>query len=277
MFLGLPRRSRRARPRLRTAAAALAALALAAFAHARPDPPTRWALVVGVGDYANYGDEEGGDLFGSAADARNLRDVLVARWGFRPEHVRLLTDSAATRDAIRAAFTEWLPAAAKPGDLVVFYFSGHGSQVLDESGDEDDGLDETLCPADVLRRDAARDIRDDELNAWLRALPTREVTVILDACHSGTATRAFGPGIRRKALARPEPDPLRDAPRPAPAERPGNATDATDAADGVLEISASQADQFAVETVVEENGVARAGGAFTVPLVRHLWQLPTGT
>ncbi len=259
--------------RARPLFAAAAVLATAAFAGPHAHAPAKYALLVGIGDYVNYGDEEGGDLRAAADDARSMRDVLVARWGFESGNVRLLTDTDATRDAIRAGLTEWLPSVAKPGDLVVFYFSGHGSQAFDEDGDEADGLDETLCPTDVLRNNASRDIKDDELARWLEGLPTENVTVILDSCHSGTATRAAAPFARRKALNR---EGAGDDPPHAAA-----GVSATTADDlrrtPVLEISAAQAHQYALETVWEENGVQRVGGAFTVPLVRYLWQVPGGT
>ena len=38
--------------------------------------------------------------------------------------------------------------ACQPGDSLVFQFSGHGSQMRDYSGDELDGLNETLLPCD---------------------------------------------------------------------------------------------------------------------------------
>lgn len=255
--------------------AAAAVLVAAGFVHPRlADEPRRWAVVVGAGDYAHFGDEEGGDLPGAAADARAMRDVLVGRWGFPEEGVHLLLDSAATRERIRYELAEWLPSVAKPGDLVVFYFSGHGSQVFDQNGDEEDGLDETICPTDVLRGSGRMDIRDDELGGWLRALPTRNVTVILDSCHSGTATRFAGPNVRRKALPR-----TLERPEPAGAAEGEGAARGTDGyGDGVLEISASQAGQYAVEAVFESgSGLPRPGGAFTTPLVRYLWQVPEGT
>jgi len=259
----------------RTLFAAAAVLLTSAFADPSAAPPQKWALIVGVGDYRNYGDEEGGDLAGAAGDARNMREVLLARWGFRAENVRLLTDADATRDAIRTALTEWLATRAQPGDLVVFYFSGHGSQTFDQDGDEDDGLDETICPTDALRNNASHDIKDDELGGWLRGLPTRNVTVILDSCHSGTATRSVAPFARRKALDRSGAS---DLPADS-AARPAGARQASldGAGPEVLEMSAAQADQYALETTFEENGVSRTGGAFTTPLVRFLWQVSPRT
>jgi hypothetical protein len=52
----------------------------------------------------------------------------------------------------------------RPGDSLVFHFSGHGSQQRDTSGEEADGLNETICPADFR---AAGEIVDDELNRLL--------------------------------------------------------------------------------------------------------------
>jgi len=262
-----------------------ALLVTAGFALPRQaDPPRKYAVIVGVSDYRNYGDEEGGDLPGSANDARNMRDVLQARWGFRPENVHVLLDSAATRAGIQREVTQWLPSVAKSGDLVVFYYSGHGSQVFDRSGDEADGLDETICPTDVMRNSSRMDILDDELGSWVRALPTHNVAVILDSCHSGTATRGLAPFARRKALTR-SLDSLAERPRDLPQGATPRATGGASGAQAgpdalgadVLEMAAAQSDQYAIDASFESTQGVQHGGAFTVPLVRYLWQVPAGT
>lgn len=43
---------------------------------------------------------------------------------------------------------KWLVCGAQPGDSLVFQYAGHGTQVKDTDGDEDDELDETICPVD---------------------------------------------------------------------------------------------------------------------------------
>lgn len=62
---------------------------------------------------------------------------------------------------------------------------GHGSQKRDYSGDERDGMNETICPTDFER---AGQIIDDELNKHLvNPLPAGvRLHALLDACHSGT-------------------------------------------------------------------------------------------
>lgn len=233
--------------------------------------PKRWAVIVGVGDYEHFGDEIGGDLPGSVNDARNVREVLQSRWGFRPDHVRMLLDRDATRAGIRAELAERLPSVVGPSDLVVFYFAGHGSQAWDLNGDEEDGLDETLAPYDAQRGSTEADITDDELGEWLRALPTRNVTVILDNCHAGTGTRAVTPFARPRTLNRS----ISDVPRPAGTR----SVSAPSPPPELLEIAAAQADQVAVDVAWPEKGRTSPtwGGAFTTILVRYLWEVPAGT
>src|SRR5262249_59022134 len=67
---------------------------------------------------------------------------------------------------------------------------GHGSQVQDLNGDEEDGLDETIVPQDGRSGDVP-DIVDDELDVIFAKLRAKSAVIVLDSCHSGTATRAF--------------------------------------------------------------------------------------
>lgn len=79
----------------------------------------------------------------------------------------------------------WLVAGCRPGDSLVFHYSGHGSQQRNYNGDEVDGFDETLCPLDFETRGM---IVDDEINETIvRPLPRgAKLHAIIDACHSGT-------------------------------------------------------------------------------------------
>jgi uncharacterized caspase-like protein len=142
------------------------------------------ALLVGVNRYPDFKDA---DLKGAGHDVRNLRQVLIREYGFPVANVRVLTDAQATLEGLRAAFRD-LAGQTRAGDTVVFHFSGHGMQLPDDNGDEEDGLDEALCPCDTtpLGQNA---LRDDELDRLLNALPAGEVVVLLDCCHSGTATK----------------------------------------------------------------------------------------
>lgn len=159
---------------------------------AEPEAPRRLALLVGIDDYKYVT-----DLRGGVNDVELVRATIAGRYGFASDDVLVIRNRQATRAAILHAFREHLIAKAESGDAVLFHFSGHGSQVPDEkNGDEIDGWDETLVAHDS-REPGVRevtDITDDEINALLDELTrkTSNITVVLDSCHSGSATRFAG-------------------------------------------------------------------------------------
>ncbi len=158
--------------------------------------PTRLALLVGVNAYPNL--SRLSQLKGAVSDVARMQAMLTTRFDFPPENVWTLCDGDATREGILDAFEHHLIARSRPGDIVVFHYSGHGSMLPDASGDELDGLDETLVPSDSDRH-GARDIRDDEIQALLGRLPEGvHLTLIFDSCHSGTATRDLEGGRPRR-------------------------------------------------------------------------------
>ena len=155
------------------------------------------ALLVGINDYPGSGN----DLAGCVNDTVNLRDLLVKELGFEAAGIRVLTDAKATRAAIMDGLTDMV-AKASAGDVQVFHYSGHGTQVPDQDDDETvDRLDEALCP-----RDFSWDgvwIRDDDLSDVFSHLPKDvHLEVLLDCCHSGTGTReiALGPGSKQVGM-----------------------------------------------------------------------------
>jgi hypothetical protein len=177
------------------------------------------ALLVGVTQLQNI--PQNYWLHGPANDVAALRDLLIERYGFAPQNITLLTGADATRANIQAAFKHTLIAPSTPDGLALFFFSGHGTQVKDENGDEADGLDEALVPYDA-RNAASSLLVDDDLGAWLARVRARQTVVILDACHSGTGTRGVA---RAKSLA---PEILGLPPVAAPA---GSAVPGTRGAD----------------------------------------------
>lgn len=207
----------------RAAAAALALGGLALVVAAGPaaaDEPGRHALLIGINDYrtndapaTSGGGPRFPDLNGAVNDVELLAGVLVDRFGFPPERVARLVDAEATREAILAALRD-LAGRTKPGDAVYIHFSGHGSQVPDLDGDEADGADETILSHDARTADV-RDITDDELGEALGPLRGRNVLLVLDSCHSGTATR--GATVRARSV---PPDPRVELYRAAARERP---------------------------------------------------------
>ena len=150
------------------------------------------ALLVGINDYpANIG-----ALNGCVNDVLLQKQLLTYRFGFNPKDIITLTDAQATRQGILTAFEEHLIKQAKPGDVVVFHFSGHGSQVADPDKDTPDGLNGTLVPIDSKlpaeypsQSGKVQDIMGHTLFLLMYALKTDNVTFVLDSCHSGGAKR----------------------------------------------------------------------------------------
>ena len=170
---------------------------------------TKRALLIGINKYKAVP-----KLQGSLNDIETMRHVLVTRWGFPEGNIAILTDEQATRANILAAF-EQLAQRAGPQDMVYIHYSGHGSQVEDLSGDEaDDHLDETLISQDGRSGDV-RDITDDELDAIFSTMRAKSAFIVLDSCHSGTATRSLD--IRTRSI---PPDTRLDLYKTAEAAKP---------------------------------------------------------
>jgi hypothetical protein len=146
----------------------------------------RRAVLIGINKYR----VPGADLRGCVNDVRNLQGVLTTYYGFAAKDIVLLTDYDATKTAMEKAIGK-LVSGAKKGDVLLLHYSGHGSNVPDDAGDEADKRDEILCPTDLDWKDP---LRDDWLRKTFNTLRAGvALTVIMDCCHSGTNTRAILP------------------------------------------------------------------------------------
>lgn len=80
-------------------------------------------------------------------------------------------------------------ARCQPHDMFLFFYAGHGTNVPDADGDEDDGLDEAFCTTDV-NGDITMDsvLVDDNFAAALhKYIPVKcRIMVFTDCCHSGS-------------------------------------------------------------------------------------------
>lgn len=138
------------------------------------------ALCVGINAYP----DPSARLAGCVNDALDWADLLRTH-GYE---VTLLLDQGATKANILTELQRMV-AAAGWADRIVFTFSGHGSWIPDDDGDEVDGRDEVLCAHDYADGGL---ISDDELQAV--AGGTRFGTgllVLADSCHSGSVNRVM--------------------------------------------------------------------------------------
>ena len=156
--------------------------------------PRKLALLVGINDYP--GTLGFGALQGCLTDVELQRNLLIYRFGFHPNDIHTLTDRQATRQGILEAFEEHLIRQAKPGDVVVFHYSGHGSQVNDPDGDNPDKLNSTFVPIDAFLPSGfpntggvVQDIMGHTLFLLMSAVQSENFTAVLDSCFSGGGTR----------------------------------------------------------------------------------------
>lgn len=226
--------------------------------------PPRRALLIGIDDYSASGiqrrsglrpaDSRGWPpLRGAVRDVDHLREMLVLRYGFQPGAIVTLRNQQATRDAIVQAIEEHLIAPAAKGDVVLFYYAGHGSQVENSLSSELDKLDESIVPADSKL--GVPDIRDKELAVLFNRILDRDarLTVVFDSCHSGSVTRGF-PGDGDVRSVEPDPRDVRDATEPpAPESR------------GALVLTASKDSGRSFEAVADDG---RYHGVFSWALLR---------
>ena len=161
--------------------------------------PRKVALLVGINQYP-----EPYALKGCVNDVELQRHLLIHRFGFKPNDIHTLTDQQATRQGILGAFDEYLIKQAKPGDVVVFHYSGHGSLVVDlepiivSSMTDNSGVNGTFVPVDSglpagypEQGGIVQDIMGHTLFLLMSALKSENFTAVLDSCYSGAATRKF--------------------------------------------------------------------------------------
>ncbi|MGC1247814.1 MAG: caspase family protein [Spirulinaceae cyanobacterium] len=140
------------------------------------------ALLVGINQYPR-----GQNLMGCLTDVELQRELLIHRFGFLPEDILILKDKQATREDIETAFIEHLTGQAQSDDVVVFHFSGYGSQV-DIPGTE--GFANSLIPVDgslqTKGSPVVNELLEDTLILLAQSLATKKVTMVLDTSYVNT-------------------------------------------------------------------------------------------
>jgi hypothetical protein len=161
----------------------------------RQQGPIKKAVLVGVtyktdGSIRNINIDVNGVVFGAPSlesppnDTLLMYKILTERMGFHPDNIVMLQGSVPKARVVQAL--EWLMADNLPDNQLVFYYSGHGSTVLDTSGDEVDNNDELIVLQESPTQ--ASTLTDDELYATLisKNAANCPLTCFFDCCHSGS-------------------------------------------------------------------------------------------
>jgi len=118
-------------------------------------------------------------------DGRNM-EKLASQCGV--QDLVSLYDEQCTRENVLAAIQD-VGGRCGENDYFVLYYSGHGTQVDDSDGDEDEGQDEALClvdPQGQISYDTLL-IDDDLAEALTEEIDENaRIIVLTDCCHSGT-------------------------------------------------------------------------------------------
>ncbi|KAK0431410.1 peptidase C14, caspase domain-containing protein [Armillaria borealis] len=165
-----------------------------------------FAVVIGIDLYGSY------PLRGCVSDARLMEKYLTEDLGVPNNHIQLLLGSEehtspddpmnpSRANIISALLSLATNAEIKDGDIIIIYFSGHGSSYSSPDDVAIYGDIETLCPMDrdiIVNNEAIPDISDRELHTILSLIAEHKrsrITVILDCCHGGSIGLPE-PGVR---------------------------------------------------------------------------------
>lgn len=195
-----------------------------------PNRPFRdkWALIVGISEFQS---KQVPGLKYSVKDAKDFREYLIKEANFAPDHVRILLDEDASRRRVLSELgNKFLARVAKPDDLVVLYFSTHGSAKQADIRGKNFVVAYDSDPEDLFTTGIEMDSILDSVNS--RILSER-ILLVLDACHSGSVL-ANSKGLGR--VGNFDPEELSQG-------------------SGQLVISSSAPDQQSFESKRYENGV----------------------
>jgi len=151
--------------------------------------PNMWAVLIGINKY-----EKISPLHGAVRDVEMMKEYLTSDLSVPENHIRTLTDAAATRTAILSVLYDLRDdEKIQRDDAILIHYSGHGAS-YDEL--KTVGSIEAICPVDRGVEDAHQgtilDISDREINLFLTELSRSKgdnVTLILDCCFSAGVTR----------------------------------------------------------------------------------------
>ena len=159
------------------------------------------ALLVGINRYPHND-----NLNGCLTDVELQRELLINRFGFKPQDIVTLSDRQATRENIETAFIEHLVKQAGANDVVLFHFSGYGrqikmplaSEVITGNGNESEAfkLVNSYVPVDGVfpskKASVANNILQDTLLGLAQSLSTPKCTFVLDTSFHTTPRSKHG-------------------------------------------------------------------------------------
>jgi len=151
-------------------------------------PPYRdsWAAIIGIDDYVNWQ-----KLQYATHDARAVKDVLIQKYNFAPDHIFTLLNGEASRQNILSLLGDKLADGNKiqHEDRVVVFYAGHGATRKLASGRELG----YIIPVDAdLTNFEGSAISMTNFQDISEAIPAKHLLFIMDSCYSGLALTRGG-------------------------------------------------------------------------------------
>jgi len=149
----------------------------------------KFALVVGINKYFDApGKLNAHSLKGCVNDGLAMQRLLQNRYGFSAGNIETLFDEQATKTNLLYKVRTIL-LKCKPGDVFVFYYSGHGVWMRNAANNGDTikhGQSQAMVLSDLYAEGSSFLFRDEQVKEVLNKFIDRQVitTAIFDCCYS---------------------------------------------------------------------------------------------
>lgn len=156
----------------------------------------KYAIVVGINDYYETTTKKSVySLKGCVNDARSMKSLLINRFEFDSKNINLLTNQNATQENLINALNEAIT-KSKAGDVVVFYYSGHGAFISNSFLNDDPikkGYNQSLIMSNLFAKNYGCLVKDNTLKKIFNKFVEKKVilTSIFDCCFSGGMAATF--------------------------------------------------------------------------------------
>ncbi|MBL7814317.1 MAG: caspase family protein, partial [Saprospiraceae bacterium] len=132
-----------------------------------------YILAIGINDYDHCP-----KLINAVKDVEDFTQLMISRYGYNPDNIKLLRDKEATYKKIFAELKR-LVTLVKPSDSVLIYFSGHGE--MDELLDEGYWI-----PVEAKHESINQYIANSTIQKILNKINSFHTFLIVDSCYSGS-------------------------------------------------------------------------------------------
>ena len=149
----------------------------------------KYAVLVAVNDYYQQpGVKHHSSLRGCVNDANAMKELLGNRFGFNASNIHTLYNEEATKkNFIKLMYS--VLRACKPGDAVVFFYSGHGVWMSNHMLDQDKvkrGMSQAIVLSNLYAPGLDCLVRDETLKDIFNQFVNKKITLttIFDCCYS---------------------------------------------------------------------------------------------